>query len=99
MHRDEEATATRSRSVSRYEQGEQAYRRAFTVYEGLVRDAPANTEYRINQAVAHMDLADLLHRAGRRSEVGPAFRQGVVLFERLITDRPTLAEPRFKLAG
>ena len=46
-----------------------------------------------------MDLADLLHRAGRRSEVGPAFRQGEVLFEKLITDRPTLAGPRFNLAG
>ena len=46
----------------------------------------------------HMELADLMHRAGRRSEVGPAFRQGEILFERLITDRPTLAGPRFELA-
>ncbi len=49
--------------------------------------------------VVHMELADLLHRAGRRSEVGPAFRQGEVLFEKLINDRPTLAGPRFNLAG
>jgi tetratricopeptide (TPR) repeat protein len=74
------------------------YRQAFALTEQVSGHDPASCEFRSEHASCHLELALVLADASKHAEAEPLLQKGLVLYNRLVDDRPNVASYRHSRA-
>jgi tetratricopeptide (TPR) repeat protein len=77
---------------------ETAHRQAIGIFEGLVKELPAEAAYRDDLAGVYISLGNLLARTQRPGQAEQAYREAEGLFQRLAEESPDEAGYRLGLA-
>jgi serine/threonine protein kinase len=85
--------------LGRPRDGENAYRRAVSLFQQLAADFPTRPEFRQELASSHNTLGNLLHATGRLKEAESAYIEALAILKHLAADFPTRPEFRQALAG
>jgi serine/threonine protein kinase/tetratricopeptide (TPR) repeat protein len=80
-------------------EAEPEFRRAIVLYQKLVDDYPAVTEFRGGLALSHVGFGRaLLEANGKPAEAEAEFRRGIAISQSLVDDNPAVADFQNRLA-
>src|SRR5262249_470245 len=84
--------------MGRYAEGEPEIRKALTIKEQLVRDFPAEPEYRVSVANSHIALGNLFHRRRRPDPPEPEDPQPANILHKLARQFASVPGDQSRLA-
>lgn len=76
------------RPAGRHKEAEEAYGKALSAYERLVKEHPALPGYRNSLAASFVGLGNALAGKGRRERAEKAYVEAIVMYERLVAENP-----------